>query len=303
MTLLQQYLEHPACFDADDPDQNEVMEFVLDALTPRDVITEDMLPHVPERYVFDCDAPGMTEALVRSGQVDNVAALQSVFMPANRVWLEWVDPNEDGRVGVLAVRRAVPEYPVTLFFLTGNPHDDNIAVFLAVSLHSFPVVVDADGTISPKKNVAYRHFDIVSFAIRKARYDEDLSAAAEFCGSWVRDWMSALFLVTTPRVCEIRETTFKASKQRRRVRAGKLPLVEYKKLVMRVGIGSPRYVSDEDAGETGERVAQRRRLHHVVGHFRTYTRKRDKPYVTFVPEHWRGDPELGVVIHERVVKP
>ena len=82
-----------------------------------------------------------------------------------------------------------------------------------------------------------------------------------------------------------------------------LPMVEYKRVVMKIGVGAPSYPHKAQQHIDGEsEEARRRRLHRVVGHFRTYRQGREQPKVAFVPQHWRGNAELGILLHEREVK-
>jgi len=74
-------------------------------------------------------------------------------------------------------------------------------------------------------------------------------------------------------------------------------------MVTKVGIGSPHYRSNTGGRKPLEsEEAHHKRLHRVVGHFRTYREGREQPKISFVPQHWRGDAALGVLLHERVVK-
>jgi hypothetical protein len=115
--------------------------------------------------------------------------------------------------------------------------------------------------------------------------------------------VNALFLLNVPRVSEVRESVASAKLQKARARRGKMPLLELKHVKLMIGRGGVRYTNRGDlARRPGESVEEhRKRLHQVIGHFRTYVKNREAPRVSWVPPHWRGDATKGIVLHERTI--
>lgn len=118
-----------------------------------------------------------------------------------------------------------------------------------------------------------------------------------------QDVLAALFLLCIPRTHSIETTHYSRTERRRALREG-IPLIEYKQVKLHVG-GQPKAdkSTEHRTVELGETYVPRR-LHRVIGHFRVYHKGESNQLITFIPEHWRGDASLGIVMHEhQVVNP
>lgn len=251
-----------------------------------------------ERYVFNEDAPAVTRALVSNGSIEKKLILETFRMPATNVWLEFVPDNSVlARIGFM-----VGPIPETESILT------NHRLIIAIAAQSRECLkTKVVGLLSLPQGAAL-HFGamlnlhwFMDYIGGQGKIDPDQKNIDSDSKMFFYDFVEAMFLINTPRVCELRE----ASSGHRKIRKHRsnLPFVEYRKVIMKIGIGTPRYKSNgARSQEEVEHEASQRRLHRVAGHFRTYREGREQPKVTFVPQHWRGNAELGILLHEREVK-
>jgi hypothetical protein len=249
-----------------------------------------------ERYVFDEDAPTITRALVDSGAITNALVFDSMRLPASNIWIEY--PLEDQtetdimRIGLMV--GSVPRNDTvlagmrTMLAIVGQTKT-SVAVVGLMTLPEGPVILG--------KTKVDLHWFLHYLAGSKSSSEADHD-----CKMFVYDLIDCLFLINTPRVCEMRESSFGSNRKVRPKDKPPLPLVEYKRVLLKVGVGTPQYKKNGNVPGVETDEARHRRLHRVVGHFRTYREGRAQPKVSFVPQHWRGDAELGILLHEREVK-
>lgn len=252
-----------------------------------------------ERYIFDEDAPLITTQLIDSGAVSADLVWESTRLPASNVWIEFPSnqDNEEGfhtRIGFMLGR--VPVNDTVL---------SNHRMVMALAAMSSDGAGGAVGLITlPDKPVTATNYAVGVhwFYDRTAldRLDNSRIDIQRECRLFVNDMISCLFLINTPRVCELREGIFGPRKPKIQQRLNH-PLVEYKRVVLKVGVGAPRYQRNPNPTDETEE-ARSKRLHRVVGHFRTYRAGREQPKLSFVPQHWRGDATKGILLHERTVK-
>ena len=245
----------------------------------------DLVRMTAERFVFDHDPPMVVAGLVRSGAIEGDVVMECSRQVADPMWMEWPNEWKVGgvrddfvkRIGAMIVGGEMTGRR-TVVIMVMESTKGMIGAFLTMSLNGFPA---RDG------EEVRLHWGI------------DLHTCMDYCNMYLLDVTSCLFMLCTPRVCE--EVRVGPSRQQRRyLERNKLPpFVEYRRVSMRVGVAPPRY-SQQASHETREGMA--RKLHKVIGHFRTYREGREVPKVSFVPEHWRGDPELGMIIHRRDIK-
>lgn len=241
---------------------------------------------VAERFVFTNNIYNLVDATRPQLPNDNII-YEFSQLPCNPIWLEWndVDNCREGAL-VFQVEKYAHIIPVISLTELGEKLATPVAL---VRTKPFPLgtskvtaeflwtIKDRHGAMPPKSILDYdtaRYLGIISFV---------------------------LFLLTVPRVSEPVDVVWNKRIQKKRVKSGKLPLLEFKQVKLHLTQPQKRYVYT--GNETPEeREAIRRRLHQVIGHFRTYQKGRDKPHITWIPPHWRGDPELGMVLHERKVE-
>lgn len=245
-----------------------------------------------EQFVFDEDVTPIVHSLVRQGKIDEVTMASVCTLPASNTWIEW----------------PVPEHQVKLgYLLSTNLWDDGMVVVkpqvtivmcMAHNGRGIPI-----GLLSlPRMPIDLRtEVEMISVYWWYDKNVQNDDVQAEIM-AYLWDVFYGVFLIMTPKVCEVRQVTHSEKLQRNRAKHGKLPLVEYKRMSVKVGVGNPRYVGYTSPKGDMYMADRHHRLHRVIGHFRTYVSGRERPKVSFVPEHWRGDAELGIVLHERHVK-
>lgn len=257
-----------------------VAEWLTHRLDPRNPRKDQLA----ERFSFDdCDPGALSLEIRRTGRVSGRVMAMTTRLPADCVWLEWHPDDDEGRVGYLAENASAGKI--------------SIVVVLQIRDSACPVMVmeldvehlsDAGG---PRGTLWWCDAQDRS----AAELQRDMRAFA-----W--ELMGALFLINTPRVSEFREHVPSAKLQRRRDKAGKPPLLEIRKVKVVIGRPTVRYERSPGGAAPSPDDESHRRLHQVIGHFRTYVKRHgDSPRVAWVPAHWRGDASLGVILHDRHV--
>ena len=294
MTLAQDYLERGVVYRMEGSEvKQNCHQVIVEHLKS---IGEDpsKAKSYAEQFVFDEEVPYVVGQLVDGGHIDVDSIIAMSRLPSSSTWVEWpvdVENTIGCKMGILFVDQ-VMRTPAGinycgLFFIMRTEKDGHVGCFGAAGI---PIPYTFG------KNIAtafWKDWDGVGQLPEKIA--KDIKA-------FIFDALDALFLLMTPRVCELRHQAYSPKANRRRTVAGKLPLVEYKHVILRVGVGSPRYVQSGGGPTVLTREHAHKRLHRVIGHFRTYRQHRETPLVSFVPEHWRGDVELGVVLKTRHVK-
>lgn len=260
--------------------------------------TEDLCA---ERFVFDDDAPAIVDELIANKSVDNSLVWETLQMPATNFWIEYPTPDQECgverigiMVGMVPQHLAIATNYLLMVAIVASSRKGGLRVAGLLSLPDIKLV--------PGTSHVHLHWFLDRLANQGRVSQSEDSDAKQF----VYDLVYTLFLINTPRVCEQRIATIGSPvKKKRNQNPDALPLIELRRVVMRVGIGSPHYPS-KGGGSHGTSFesaeAQHKRLHRVIGHFRTYRKEREVPKVAFVPQHWRGDAETGILLHERIIK-
>lgn len=250
-----------------------------------------------EKYVFSEDAPDIVRGLVASGAVDDRLVWESMRLPATNFWIEYPIKNHDltqvgMMIGSVAMSDSVLASQRVMLAIVGKTDRDRVA---ACALMSLPEV-----RLVPGQSHVHLHWFLDRLAKGPNKNQDEEHDAKMF----VHDLVDCLFLINTPRVSELRTGAFGKRKVKKIEDRDTLPLVEYRRIVVKIGVGQPKYPKSTsvDPASTESVDARHRRLHRVVGHFRTYREGRNQPKVSFVPQYWRGDAGLGVLLHEREMK-
>ena len=246
-----------------------------------------------ERFIFDVDPTVVTGQLIDSGAIDSKLVMETVHFPATNFWIEF--PHEEIRigfmVGALGEREGFPEQQIGVAMVACNSDHTNARCCAFVTIPR--------AEIMPNKTYAtcFWFLDKVSVQLSDHETEEIVYA--------LYDLAHCLFMINTPRVSEHRVSTIGSHGKRALKDPTTFPAVEVKRMVLKVGVGAPRYPHSSNpsgAMSVESADARHRRLHRVIGHFRTYREGRERPHVSYVPQHWRGDAEIGILLHERVVK-
>lgn len=239
-----------------------------------------------DRFVFDEDVTVPMDSMLESKAVTVPQIYAASRWPSDKVWCEMPGTVDKRLFGFLATRLpdgrrrviSILEHSLLLGD-TGAPYP--VCAFI---LPELPYV--CEGTKRPTITVLWDVLEGNAVRWNTCEF-------AKEAGTVLTDM---LFMLSIPRVCEVREVMMRRGHNNRVEHV--LPRIEYKAVRLRVGKGSPRYEAQQP-GESFE--AYKRRLHHVIGHFRTYVKGRDMPRLSWVEPHWRGDAERGVLLKEHHV--
>lgn len=295
MTLAQQFVDFGEKLEYQNRIARSLADWAFDMTfsglsIPRN--TRDIGSYA-EKFIFDQDAAVIVKDLVDAGSVTRAIVHETSRAPAERFWVEYPCTFTGGRVGrtgIMVISFLEEERPLspmrTIMIVVGLMGGDTPVVHGLVTIPEFPMVLN-------------KHFQVHFF---NGKVPPDLTQEdVEELMNYLYDLVDCLFLINTPRVSEFQQTEWHPRKQRARVKGGKPPLIEVKRVMLNVGVAPARHGRSSEPGSSGGMSEHHKRLHRVIGHFRTYRKRQETPVVSFVPPHWRGDPDLGIILHERNV--
>lgn len=273
-SLAEHYLRYGG-FRAGLPKAESIHNFIMDRLAPpsgnpktsltADRFTFTSLPASAVRPFFDASALTMEQIILGAART-----------PSDCFWIEY--PDDQGHAGILCTHLA----------------ED--APLLVISVYTDPYVTTALSVIELNLEAGKSNYNILWI------HDKSYRDFIDWDNS---NLIASLFLLNIPRLHTIKTALSKGTK---RIHSRKIfPPIEYKKVKITVGQGGS-YYSARKPGETATEHANR--LHHVVGHFRTYTHEYGSggttprvggPVVAWVPPHWRGSAERGLLLREHIV--
>lgn len=251
---------------------------------PIDLPGQDIpdLDTLAERFVFADDLAMLGADLNESGQLPTHIVYETVRMPCPCVWLEWkVEDFVKGmRVGVL---------------LEKHPHAETVTWAVIASLKDSPAELLSTGRIDalPFPKGERPSISVAWTAMNGYQPQQDAAC-------YVAEALVGMFLVQQPKIFEEELYSADAKLQRARAKRQKPPLIEYRKIHLKIGSVSKRSLDRPSGGGSGEAVGKRR-YHRVLGHFRIYGRGTAAARPVWIEPHFRGDPALGVLIREREV--
>ena len=272
------------------------LRYVQDALnppkeTPGHALDVRNLKMKAERFRFEEDPREAASNLIKEKSLDMRTVYETARLPAPVVWIEYSpdralnDGTRCDNWGALIVDQG-KEWDIICCMQGPNGHG---AAYLLGKMLPVPV----GKGVQPEASLHW--FCDVDMS------DEQKRLEFEYC---VLDIIVSLFFLMVPRISEIREPVSQPRLQKAREKRGKPPIVEIKKVKLAIGIGRTRYVRQGVTGSAGMPGLGevKKRLHPVIGHLRVYRKKQgDSPLVSWVPHHFRGNPELGIVMHDREV--
>lgn len=261
---------------------------LVDFLTPHQGSTVEQARQIAEKFHFQADPISAIMTQMRAGVLDWDTVLNTALPVALPMWMEWEDDRGDVRFGHLIAQDSKPQR-LLFFGVAGGIPDYGRTTLLYVAR-------------TPLMPFGMNKQNLEVFYINRSFYKgESKTEAIELIRGLTADAIRAMFILCTPRVADTEPMLAPRAVRRRQLREHpNKPLIEFKTVKMRIGVapthGAPTYDPD------GTHEVIHRRLHKVIGHYRVYTKEREVPKVAFVPEHWRGDPELGIVLHNREVQ-
>jgi hypothetical protein len=327
-TLAQMIVDHPQPHNRTSDTQEtidysfRVYETIRQFLLPVEITQPKSPESIPSKFVFCEDAPGAVFELIKSKQIDRSVVISSINFPSPLFWIEWKQKKSATyikkentihfqRMGAFLFQKNFIKEQVALLDSNAKLQTKN-GDFRALDVPDWDAseyTAFIIGALEEKRApiVLYifefknhRNSALLTWVHPAVRRESD-NGEPNKASLIVQDLFYIMFLINVPRVCEISEIKHDAKLQKCRQKAGKMPLIEYKQMILRIGVGGTRAAHRNGSGVTSDHP-DGRRLHEVIGHFRTYTKDRETPMVSYVPHHWRGDPEKGIVLHERVVR-
>jgi hypothetical protein len=309
--IVNQYLPYPDEVDemlrvtnADKKEKKHItqslgyMALAKVALDPdMPVVTEEIVHAKATKFAFTDDAPYTVIELIKNGSIPKMVVVNTAHLPAAITWIEWKEnhPQVKGgyQIGGLWIKgtewsKIVPAQPLSW--------EEKFGSILTLYDNAMGFCAPIACCWLPPLPITYENPE----AIRRWSCTDDDDEDNKWISTTLGAVLNALFLINTPRVCTVQQVQHCAKKQKARQKAGKKPLVEYRQLTLRVGVGATAYksnnrnISDVSSG-------LKRKYHNVIGHFRTITNKGAQRAV-YVDEHWRGDVAKGVIFRDRTVK-
>ncbi len=251
--------------------------------------TPRFAPDIPElrelkraqRFVFAPDAARVAAELADVESVERVR--YAAFAPAQETWLEWSDPGNGKRVGVLLTadggsKLAVAGHGV---FVT-----DAIAVSGLRDYVALPIFWHLAG---PGSAVVLNAEPVILDIVRMGFPGFLERLDVEHLSYWL---VAALSLLNAQRVTTMQDADLSRLNKRRREK-GRAEFLAHREIILTL-TAEQVIASDRGESET-ERVG--RALHHVRAHFRLLPGG-----ATIVRQHWRGDPGLGVTRQRHIVR-
>lgn len=236
-------------------------------------------PSSATRFVFTEEPSSIARRLIAAGTITSDAMGETCRMPCDHAWFEVDAPG-------VQYAMHVERMGANLALTTLNVEHDDIYVTAHAKIRDFPWS-DQSGVAT---NVQWHAVgDKLDFVQR------DMIQA--LC-----DLKAIVFMLSVPRVCEIRDVVGRATAVPRRGAMPVEPTVVFKRVKICVGQGPVRYQGPRRSGES--EVAYHHRLHQVIGYFNKYHvgAGRKDTRLVWIPESWRGDPALGMIVKEHRVE-
>ena len=278
-----------------------------------------VLNQLAERIVFTDDVPSLLYEMHDNKQLTYEGMLTSAKLPFDCFWIEYksiigvegIEDLERAQYGALVMR--MPNNNVRMYIVIGTEYHD------IGSLSSIAYVVEFEHW--PPKMIPVPRSDrllgralqfFVNYAYNRKRIEAKDEDAMDSLGGIVTELIFGIFLVTQPKVYNDERVEWHPKKQGARAKHGKPPLLEYRRIRLRICKPVKRYNAQptatrglihsitHEANTESDDAIRHRRYHKVMGHFRHYN-NHDPAYSVWIEPHYRGDPALGITFTERDV--
>lgn len=278
------------------------------------------LGQLAERIVYTDDVPTLLYTMHHNRQLTLSGVAASAKLPFSSFWLEYrtrmggkympilmpgASPWTDyGALVTECTGGRVKMLLVAGFERDGRYHSNIVAVVEFMTWPPVPIRVPDKASSKSREGLEYK----IEWVANRDDWEKNLDTSIEELGGMLIEMIFGIFLVTQPRVYDEEIVKFNEKKQARRAKAGKLPLLSYRKIRLNIITPKTRYVRANggdvrpldlrDQGDTESADAvHHRRYHKVMGHFRHY----QNGHTVWIAPHYRGDPSLGVTFTERDV--
>jgi hypothetical protein len=224
-----------------------VQEYLLPVTNPEDAYD------TATKFIFTIDAAKLIYDAIINNQINKHIPLNMARLPSKKTWIEWREKLFDDKTiqwGALIIEKDQKNIPGL-----NNSDDKNMRICIL----SRPIEKDAIPIVNGLYGMHTLPFprDIITkddIFVENIWSWEVSERAEPIMQSFLSDVISILFLITLPRACEIRDVVHDKKLQNSRIKNGKLPLVEYKTINVKVGVGTPRYKRNGDGPLSTQRA-------------------------------------------------
>lgn len=282
---------------------------MTDALT-LEYTTANDYAKMADRVVFDEELLEVYHQMIDDEQIEANMIFRNVRLPSDRLWVEWraLTTNEDAmQVGALFEMTTRTELPIDMIVMCRSCRTGGMGIVSRYKIDPPPYAQadglqfkmtwsDADGTFTSAKGNPNGGAGLAIDDPHDPRWGKLMS-------TFLKGAFFGLFLLQQPRVTDVTEVKHPEKVQAKRRKHGKKPLVEYRRVKLKVGVvagrtGVLKRARGEAAAGDGA-GGGKKKYHHVMGHFRCYHRDEPNEIVVWIAEHYRGDPALGFMLREK----
>jgi len=283
---------------------------LADALTLEYTTVKDYAK-MADRVVFTDQLLEIYHDMIDHEQIEAAMIFRNVKLPSDRIWIEWnvltKDVSADGgmQVGALFEMTTRPELPLDMLVVCRSVRTGGMGIVARYKIDPPPYVNDINGM---KFKMTWSDIDGTFVGPNHTSKLTGISDPhdprwGQLMNTFIKGAFFGLFLLQQPRVTDTTEVTHAEKIQQKRRKKGKRPLVEYKRVTLKVGIVAGKagvMRRDRSAAVAGEGAGGgKKKYHHVLGHFRCYHRDTPEEHVIWIAPHYRGDPSLGVILREK----
>lgn len=256
-----------------------------------------------DRIVVQEDVTDLMYEMAANKQIVFTDMLRHTHMPSEAVWIEWRDKHTPLELGVLIDTRCkrkhdqlTPEIGVMVVVRSLKSFRTQV-MFVGI-VKSLPF---AEGDINNQCELAWTYHDEQGVPSPEQVKD----SADEFARSFTSA-VFTLFVMQHPKLIDRETVEHGPALQKKRAEKRKPALLDYSRVYIKINKKIPAKVRAGMINGKDARVnsiesynqGPKKKYHKVLGHFRTYHRGEPEENIKWIAEHWRGDPSLGVVLHE-----
>lgn len=308
-TLAQYFLDGKGCRPSPHDGQ------LLNALTLEYTTAKDFAK-MADRVVFDDQLLEIYHDMLDNDQIEPEMIFRNVKLPSDKIWVEWnvltTDVSSDGgmQVGALFEMTHRPELPVDMLVMCRSVRTGGMGIVAKYKINPPPYLDQLNGTgfkmtwsDTDGRFTSVSNGEAVNVVGISDPHDPRWG---QLMNTFLKGAFFGLFLLQQPRVTDVTEVKHADKLQAKRKKKGKPPLVEYRRVRLKVGVvaGKTGVLRRPGSAAPGDGAGGgRKKYHHVLGHFRCYHRDTPNEAVIWIAPHYRGDPTLGVVLREKHLVP
>lgn len=305
MTTLAQHFLDDKKFVKPSPHDRQV-----EAALTLEYTTANDYAKMADRVVFAEELLEVYHQMLDDGQIEPEMIFRNVKLPSDCLWVEWqvktLDVSSDNamQVGALFQMTTRPELPLDMIVMCRSVRTGGIGIVAKYKINPPPYTDELNGMVF---KMSWSDTDgrfVDQNGTRGMLLDDPHDKRwGQLMSTFLKGAFFGLFLLQQPRVTDTTEVTHADKVQRKRKKHGKKPLLEYKRVTLKVGIVAGRVGvlrRERAVGLVGDGAGGgKKKYHHVLGHFRCYHRGTLEEHVIWIAPHYRGDPTLGVILREK----